>query len=125
MGNRIMALKEAKEALATVLNAAVTTVDHIPARIVPPVAIISPGSPYLEDGNTFGKLSVRLEVSIVAPTKANDTSTDQLDSLIEDVLVALYNNKYGVESVSQPYAMETGNATYLAATVSVNTLIQL
>jgi hypothetical protein len=119
------AITDAKVALKGILETVVPTSTYIPARITPPIAIISAGSPYLEDGNTFGTYLVRFAVDLVIPTQANDSATEALDVLIDDVVVTLVNNQYSVDNVSQPYAMETNGATYLAATVSTNKFINL
>lgn len=119
------ALTDAKVALATVLEPVVTTYPYLPPRITPPVAVITPGSPYLAPGDTFGTFLVRLQIDLVTPTSANETATEGLDTLIDDVVVELVNNGYSVDTVSTPYAMETGGATYLAASVTINKQINL
>lgn len=91
--------------------------DHIPKRIVPPVAIISARSPYLEAGRTYVEWSVNLVVTLIAATAENSIATNALDQLIEDAL-----NVLDVSEVGQPYMLTANNATYLA--VDLNTTIQ-
>lgn len=119
------ALTDEKNVLAGLLTDVVPTFAYVPARITPPVAIITSGSPYLQAGDTFGSFLVRWSIDLVMPTQAAEMSSEGLDTLIDDVVVLLVNNKYGVDNVSAPYAMETNNATYLAVTVSTTKQINL
>lgn len=114
-----------KEALVELLGEVVPTYAYIPARITPPVAIITPGNPYLSDGNSFGTFLVRFAIDLVIPTQAAELASQALDTLVDDVVVSLVNAKYGVDNVSAPYAMETNGATYVAITVSTNKTINL
>lgn len=115
-------LGDVRELIADAINIETTAkvVSFVPERIVPPMVIVTSGSPYVESGNTFGTFKTRFSVEIVSPTAANSTSTEKLDVLIEDCLVALSNSSgLSIEAVSKPYALEANNATYLAASLSV------
>jgi hypothetical protein len=118
-------LTDEKNTLVGILEAVVPTFAYVPSRITPPLAIITNGSPYLQSGDTFGTFAARWDVTLVIPTGANDVTTEALDTLIDDVVVLLVNNKYGVDTVSASYAMEANNATYLAVTVSTTKIINL
>lgn len=98
---------------------------HVPGRITPPIGAVTPGSPYLEPGETFGSFTVRYVVSLISRTGANDFVTDELDEAITETVVALVNAGYGLESVSQPYALDAGNAQYLAVDLTTTTTITL
>jgi hypothetical protein len=97
----------------------------IPERVVPPTVILSPGSPYLEpvllDRKEF---MMRLEVMVIAATAVNAKATELLDLALEKILNG--NPAYSIiTSVGQPYALQTNNAEYLAANLSVNLRITL
>ena len=111
-------LKDARQEIADIVTGAgVTSFPYLPGRLTPPVAVIQAGTPYLENGLVFGHFGARHEIIVVANTAANDTATDVLDELVEEVMVALANNNYGIESVSQPYALEMNNTQYPAVTI--------
>jgi len=107
------------------VDTTVPAYDYIPARIVPPIYLVSSGSPYVESGDTYGSFKVRMNIDIVSATAANDVTTEALDTMIEDALVSLVNMGVGIENVQQPYQLDTGNAQYLSTTVSVTKTISL
>jgi hypothetical protein len=97
----------------------------IPERVVPPIVILSPGSPYLEpvllDRKEF---TMRLDVMVIAATAVNAKASELLDKAIETILLG--NPAYAIiSSIGQPYALQTNNAEYLAANLSVNLRITL
>tara|TARA_R110000782_G_scaffold104983_1_gene192861 strand:- start:609 stop:866 length:258 start_codon:yes stop_codon:yes gene_type:complete len=83
-----------------------------------------PGATYVEEGDTFGSFTARYTVDLVMGTASNSVTAAGLDDQIETALIALVNAGYSVEQVSQPYAMEANNASYLAATIQVLTKIR-
>lgn len=95
-----------------------------PERIQPPCAVVMPGSPYIEDGDTFGSFTARYTIDLIMGTAANSITTNGLDAQIENALVGLTNAGYSIETISQPYSMDANNATYLAATITVKTNIR-
>jgi hypothetical protein len=97
----------------------------IPERIVPPVVVIAPGTPYLEPTLLDrGEWMMRLELMVIAATAVNAKATELLDKALETLLNG--NPAYSIiTSVGQPYALQTNNAEYLAANVSVNLRITL
>lgn len=105
---------------ATTLRAFV----YAPERLVPPCAVVMPSPTYIEDGDTFGSFTARFSVDLIMGNAANAVTTAGLDDQLENALVGLTNAGYSVETVSQPYAMEANNATYLAATLTVKTIIR-
>jgi hypothetical protein len=97
----------------------------IPERVVPPTVILSPGSPYLEpvllDRHEY---MMRLELMVIAAHAVNAKATELLDLALETILNG--NPAYSIiTSVGQPYALQTNNAEFLAANVSVNLRITL
>ena len=99
--------------------------DFVPARIVPPLYLVTSGSPYIESGDTYGSFKVRMNVDVISATAANDVSTEALDTMVEDALVSLVNMGIGIENVQQPYQLDTGNAQYLSTTITVDKIINL
>lgn len=97
----------------------------IPERIVPPVIVISPGSPYLT-ATTMDRDEwiMNLELMVVASVGTNVKASELLDKAIETILNG--NPGYAIVSnVGQPYALQTNNAEFLAANISVNLRITL
>ena len=99
-------------------NAGINVLDYVPERIVPPIVIMNSASPYLTP-NTLGReYLLNLELVCVASTATNKQATEKLDEAIETVLVAM--PRYArVLRVNEPYEMQTNNASYLAANISV------
>ena len=116
-----------REAIATTLAAdlGIAGFSYIPGRIVPPCVMVAQGSPYVESGEVYGTFKTRFSVDLVSATAANDVTTEALDMMVEDALVSLINQGINVENVGQPYALDTNNATYLAATITINTTERL
>jgi hypothetical protein len=115
---------------ADIADVLVTETDYpassfIPGRIVPPLYLVSAGSPYVEAGNTYGTFKVRLNIDVISATAANDVSTDALDLMVEDALVTLVNAGCGIENVQQPFQLDTNNAQYLSTTITVNKTVNL
>jgi hypothetical protein len=118
------ALTDLRADLATAIEsvAQVSAFGFLPERIVPPVAVISPASPYLSidiDGGVYGEHLVNFRVDIVSSTQANSMRTEAIDELIEMVYAGLIAEGWLVGQVTQPYGMQANNATYLAVTIEV------
>ncbi len=120
-------LGDVREAIASVLSAdmSVQGFSYIPGRITPPCVMVAQGSPYVESGDVYGTFRARFSVDVVSATAPNDVTTESLDLMIEDALVSLVNQGINIENVGQPYALDTNNATYLAATITINTTTRL
>ena len=120
-------LQAAREAVATLIQDEIEIQAHpfMPSRIVPPAMIVLPGSPYLSAGDTFGSFELRLEVVLVSAAKVNETAANTLDGLIDDTVVGLTNANISVVEVSEPWALASSNAEYLAATITTTQAIRL
>ncbi len=118
-------LSTARAELATQIRAGgVSVFDHIPERVVPPVAIIEPGSPYIEvPGDVFCDMAVRFTVTLFASSAANEVATQALDQLICDVLAAV--DTFDMDGVDTPGQYEVGSATYLGSRISFITTTEL
>jgi hypothetical protein len=120
--NEITASKAEYALALTALGLKVSS--YIPERVVPPTVIISPGSPYLTPVTVDGEYLMNLELMVISATAVNVKSTELLDLAIETILNG--NPGYAhISSVGQPYALQTNNAEYLAANVSVDLRITL
>lgn len=120
------AIGDMRQAVADVVNTAtsIPAFPYAPGRFVVPSAIVMPGSPYVESGNTFGTVLARFQVELVMGTAANQVSSSGLDDQIENALVAFINAGYSVDQVSAPYALEANGQQYLAATISINNTLR-
>ena len=110
------AITEVKEVLE---GAGMTVSDYLPERVSPPLAIISPGEPFVEEGQTFTTFGIRLDVVLVAGRASNEVSTTELYDLIEQAVFNL--GDWSIERVARPYALEANGVQYLATTVQINT----
>jgi hypothetical protein len=121
--NEITASKAEYALALTALGLKVSS--YIPERVVPPTVIIGPGSPYLTATLLDrGEWMMNLELMVVGPQAVNVKATELLDQAIEKILNG--NPGYAqVTGVGQPYALQTNNAEYLAANISVNVRITL
>lgn len=109
--------------LDAVLEAAgIRTETHLPERVVPPLAIIGAGSPYVESGDTFGTFAVRFTVFLVAARAANETATGELDELAVRALSAVMDAPgWGVDRLDQPSMLDANGAQYLSTAMDVVT----
>jgi hypothetical protein len=107
-------------------DAGLDVVDYIPGRVVPPVVIISSGSPYITVESLGNDYELNLDLKCVAMTADNQMATNALDLLVEQVINALSDLHYiQMKQVNQPYALEANGAVYLAADVGVMVSITL
>ena len=98
--------------------AGINVLDYVPERVVPPIVIINSASPYLTPSTIGNEYILSLELVVIAATATNKKATEQLDAAIADVLTAL--PRYArMTRVNEPYEMQTNNASYLSANISV------
>lgn len=99
-------------------TAGITVLEYVPERIVPPIVIMNSASPYLTVSSLGNEYILSLELVCVAATATNKQATEKLDEAIANVLTAL--PRYArMTRVNEPYEMQTNNASYLAANISV------
>lgn len=120
-------LQSTREHAASLIEDALKVQAHpfMPGRIVPPTAIVLPGSPYLAPTGTYGTFTAGLEVVVVAPGKVNETASNTLDALITDTVATLVNDGISVSEVSEPWSLSSSNAEYLAATITTTQPVEL
>lgn len=110
----------AKAELALTLQAAGLDVyDYIPERVTPPVVVIRSGSPYLTPSSVGNEYLVNLELVVVAGFATNETSTDDLDDLIEQTILAIPADA-GFRDVAQPYTLVMNGNDFLATTIGID-----
>lgn len=98
--------------------AGINVLDYVPERVVPPIVIINSASPYITPSTIGNEYILSLELVVIAATATNKKATEQLDGAIADVLTAL--PRYATMTrVNEPYEMQTNNASYLSANISV------
>lgn len=109
-----------RQALVDLLTGAgLTTVGHLPERPTPPVVIVSPGSPYLAPGDTFGTFRQNWTLVVLTTAATSPVMTDALDDMITRITVALHPSGFVVSTVDTPQTFTAGTATYLGTTVDV------
>lgn len=95
----------------------ISVFEFIPERVVPPVALLEPGSPYMAQGDTFCDFIVRMNVVLLVANGRNDIATAELDALICTVIDGV--DTWDVEQVEQPAPFEMNGATYLGVRLSL------
>ena len=96
-------LKDERTDVAQMLAAAgLTAYAAVPDRVVPPLAMVVPGSPYLEDGQTIGAKRLHLDIWLIPGNGENEAITDALDEQIMQAVTVLEAHDITVENVSQP-----------------------
>jgi hypothetical protein len=115
----------AKAELALTLQAAGLDVyDYIPERVTPPVVVIRSGSPYFVPSSVGSEYLINLELVVVAGFATNETTTDDLDDLIEQTILAIPADA-GFKDVSQPYTIAMNGNDYLATTIGIDLQISI
>jgi hypothetical protein len=124
MTNEITASKA--EFALDLTTAGLDVLDYVPERVTPPIVIISPDSPYLVTETVGNEYRLGLKLTLVAATATNEESTEALDELISDTLVALETISYAVlKSVQTPFRLAVNNAEYLATDITLDLSITL
>jgi hypothetical protein len=101
-------LTELREEVATALtDVEIPATSFIPEQIYPPLAVVGPGTPYLQpkDFKTYdlNQLTVRIEVTLIVALVANDQTTKELDELVVTALKALCKtHDWNLENVGEP-----------------------
>ena len=107
-------------------NAGLDVLDYVPERIVPPIVIITSGSPYLVGESLKNDYRLALNLTLVAATATNEEATEALDELIAETVTAISTLGYVVlKSVNTPYRLAANNAEYLAADLNLDLSITL
>ena len=112
-------LASARQEIKHVLDQAGYTVwSFIPERVTPPVVVLEPGSPYMNEGDAFTLFVCRFDLILLAATATNSKATEDLDQMIMDCVDAL--DMYYIEEVSKPMQIEANGVAYLGTTISIS-----
>jgi hypothetical protein len=107
-------------------NAGLEVLDYVPERIVPPIVIITAGSPYLVAETVGREFRLGLNLTLVASTATNEEATEALDELIADTVTAVTSLGYVIlKNVNPPYRLAANNAEYLASDLNLDLSITL
>jgi hypothetical protein len=118
-------LSKAEFALA-LTTAGLEVLDYVPERIVPPIVIITSGSPYLVAETVGREFRLGLNLTLVASTATNEEATEALDELIADTVTAVTSLGYVIlKTVNPPYRLAANNAEYLASDLNLDLSITL
>jgi hypothetical protein len=118
-------LSKAEFALA-LTTAGLEVLDYVPERIVPPIVIITAGSPYLVAETVGREFRLGLNLTLVASTATNEEATEALDELIADTVTAVTSLGYVIlKTVNPPYRLSANNAEYLASDLNLDLSITL
>ena len=120
-------IQATREQLATVASTAVgyTVLPYLPERLAPPAGFVIPGGPYLEPGITFGAFLIRFECHLAFQGVNNESASTSVDSSVEDAIVAVINDGWAVESVSEPFEVTLGGTSFLVVQLQVTREIAL
>jgi hypothetical protein len=114
-------IKEARSALETLLKTAGFKVSpFVPARAVPPIAVLQPSSDWIESGDTPYSFRIGFDVTMLVQTATNEKSTENLDDMVEDALVAVSNAAgFYCGAIGNPGAVDANGVDYLGVTFTV------
>lgn len=124
MSNEITASKA--EFALDLTNAGLEVLDYVPERVVPPIVIVTSGSPYLAPETVGNEYRLGLNLTLVASTATNEEATLALDELIADTVNAVSKLGYVVlKTVNPPFRLAANNAEYLASEINLDLSITL
>lgn len=99
--------------------------DHIPGRFTPPALLVLPADPYVDQGETFGEVTVHLAVAAVTPLGPNPTQSTDLEALAEEAFVALAQADLEPFQISAPFTFEVNGIAHLGCSILIDKTIHL
>jgi len=114
-------IAETRGALEGVLSATGLHVyDIVPERAALPCAILEPSGSWLASGETYGEYRVGFDVTVAVQTATNKAMTDNMDTLIEELLIAVHDAAgFYLNEIPAPGGVEINGVTYLGTTFTV------
>ena len=107
-------------------NAGLEVLDYVPERLVPPIIVMTAGSPYLTSETVGNTYRLGLQLTLIAMTATNEEATESLDALIADTVSAIGDLGYAVlKGVNPSYRLAANNAEYLACDLNLDLSITL
>lgn len=95
----------------------------LPERITPPAVLLQPDDPWVTtgDGLPYRTGLVHYRVVLIVRPGVNDAQENAVTSMVEDALDALHESgsDWTVSAVVAPYDLAIGQATFLAARLTV------
>ena len=90
---------------------------YVPGRPNVPAFVVEPGSPYMQEGETFCDFIVTYSCLLLAENATNENATEKLDQLICEVIDAL--DEWTVTGVEQPSQFEVNNNYFLGTRIDI------
>lgn len=109
-----------KESLESV---GIKAFEYLPERVQPPIALITPSDPYVEQGSTYTLFDIGLTVTLITAKATNPVATAALDELIENAIIA--TGDWLIDKVGAPFLLEANNAQFLAARLTLTQQIEI
>lgn len=118
-------LKEVRREVADLLQAeGIDAYHYEPARLNPPLVVVTAGDPYISTGETFNTNTMRLDIVVLCKKGTPEMELDALDDTVEEVLSALHDD-WSLEQVSEPYFAASGQANIPAVRMTVTASVTL
>lgn len=103
--------------------------DFVPEVILPPVAFVGPGSPYIEgnfEGMNFGESKVNLTITLVVEPGTNSPQANALDDLIVKTVGFIESQPdLYIDEVDRPAAVQLNGQRYLGCLVNLSRIVRL
>lgn len=119
-------MTEARTQVATDLRAVGLTVkDHVPEKVVPPLVIMGPKDPMLEEADTMSGLdfNYNLGLLILIPIRPNGQVLNDLEALVEKVIFNL--GDWSISNVGPVVYMSMNDSVYPSVEVSISKTITI
>lgn len=108
---------------AVLLGNIPTVYKYVPERPIPNCAIIEPEADFISVyENQYGTYySTSWRVQVIVQVGANLRETATLDSYLDNLVPALWDNtEANTLTVEKPFLLEVNNATYLATNINIS-----
>ncbi|MDQ0645662.1 hypothetical protein [Microbacterium murale] len=121
-----MSLAAERKAVAALLTAGgIRTAAHVPSDPKPPLAMVTPGTPYLATRDDYtGDRVARFDIWLVIGTAISNTAlADAMDERISEVLAILDGSDWLVYEVSADQWEPAGGSKFAVAIISISNTI--
>lgn len=123
MSNALTAARDSLKAALGTVEGQVFTI--VPAAYTPPAVVIEGDDPYISyEGAVFCAFHAHHRVVVIAAPGITETTAEQLDAQLLDVLAALTGGDHFVEDVGRPGSWSINGQAHPAVVVHVRTEIQ-
>lgn len=121
-----MRLFDARNELVEAITATgLNVVGYGPSKIIPPVAVLEEGDPYISEGETIGgtELLINYDVWLFTKNAANDVATEDMDDKLEAVVMSL--GGWILTGCQAHFLSQVGDNVYLTSKLSVAKFISI